>query len=58
MSILITGANGLLGQKLVVLLKEKGEDFLATGRGASRIPLEGIRYQSMYITDAEETLKS
>ncbi|CAD5276566.1 MULTISPECIES: SDR family oxidoreductase [unclassified Imperialibacter] len=57
MSILITGANGLLGQKLVVLLREKGEDFLATGRGASRIPLEGIRYQSMDITDAEETLK-
>tara|TARA_R110000744_G_scaffold126081_1_gene232341 strand:- start:50 stop:943 length:894 start_codon:yes stop_codon:yes gene_type:complete len=57
MSILITGANGLLGQKLVVLLKEKGEDFLATGRGASRIPLEGIRYQSMDITNAAETLK-
>ncbi|MEQ8687804.1 MAG: SDR family oxidoreductase [Imperialibacter sp.] len=57
MSILITGANGLLGQKLVVLLREKGEDFLATGRGASRIPLEGIRYQSMDITNAAETLK-
>ncbi|MEQ9374484.1 MAG: SDR family oxidoreductase [Imperialibacter sp.] len=57
MSILITGANGLLGQKLVVLLKEKGEDFLATGRGASRIPLEGVRYQSMDITNAAETLK-
>jgi dTDP-4-dehydrorhamnose reductase len=57
MSILITGANGLLGQKLVVLLKEKGEDFLATGRGASRIPLEGIRYQSMDITNAAETLE-
>jgi dTDP-4-dehydrorhamnose reductase len=57
MSILITGANGLLGQKLVVLLKEKGEDFLATGRGASRIPLEGVRYQPMDITNAAETLK-
>ncbi|WP_416867472.1 MAG: SDR family oxidoreductase [Imperialibacter sp.] len=57
MSILITGANGLLGQKLVVVLKEKGEDFLATGRGGSRIPLEGIRYQSMDITNAAETLK-
>ncbi|WP_339811497.1 SDR family oxidoreductase [uncultured Imperialibacter sp.] len=57
MSILITGANGLLGQKLVVLLREKGEDFLATGRGASRIPLEGIRYQSMDITNAAETFK-
>jgi dTDP-4-dehydrorhamnose reductase len=57
MSILITGANGLLGQKLVVLLREKGEDFIATGRGACRIPLEGVRYRSMDITDPEQTME-
>lgn len=57
MSILITGANGLLGQKLVLLLKEKGEDFLATGRGSCRIPLDGIRYQQMDITSAENVLE-
>ena len=57
MSILITGANGLLGQKLVLLLKEKGEDFLATGRGSCRIPLDGIRYQQMDITNAENVLE-
>lgn len=56
MSVLITGANGLLGQKLVLLLKEKGEDFLATGRGANRMPLRNIRYQSMDITNPEEAM--
>lgn len=57
MSILITGANGLLGQKLVLLLKEKGEDFLATGRGSCRIPLDGIRYQQMDITNADNVME-
>ncbi len=57
MSVLITGANGLLGQKLVQLLLEKGVDFVATGRGACRIPLTNIRYRQMDITSAGETLK-
>ena len=45
-----------MGQKLVLLLKEKGESFLATSRGANRMPLEDIRYQSMDITNPEETM--
>ena len=45
-----------MGQKLVLLLKEKGEDFLATSRGVNRMPLDDIRYQSMDITNAEETM--
>ena len=36
MKILITGANGLLGQKLVDLFNEKGIDYLATARGNNR----------------------
>ncbi|MEP7142151.1 MAG: SDR family oxidoreductase [Ferruginibacter sp.] len=39
MKILITGANGLLGQHLVKLLTEAtGHDIIATGRSVSRIP--------------------
>ena len=34
--ILITGSNGLLGQKLVFLCKQRGIDFLATSKGENR----------------------
>jgi len=38
MKILITGANGLLGQKLISLLQQKsGVEIIATGRGENRI---------------------
>lgn len=57
MSILVTGANGLLGQKLVQLLLTKKEPFTATGRGDCRIPLEGIRYRPLDITSPGEVLR-
>ncbi|MFM7636822.1 MAG: SDR family oxidoreductase [Crocinitomicaceae bacterium] len=38
MKILITGSNGLLGQKLVTYLHKKGNDFLATSKGKNRNP--------------------
>lgn len=45
MKILITGANGLLGQKLVKLLIEKGEDqIVATARGGDRLPFDKSAY--------------
>lgn len=48
MKILITGANGLLGQKLVKqLLNDKDIELLATSRGESRILLKEVAYQSM-----------
>ncbi|MFC3415714.1 SDR family oxidoreductase [Algoriphagus hitonicola] len=48
--ILITGANGLLGQKLVQKLVEEGEfEVLATGRGPCRLPGEGFKYVSLDI---------
>lgn len=53
-TILITGANGLLGQKLVERLIEKGTfRILATGRGKSRLPKEwqGYDYVEMDITN-------
>ncbi len=54
MKILITGANGLLGQKLVKLILDKNQDELvATARGANRLPYDASLYTyiSLDITD-------
>lgn len=54
--ILITGSNGLLGQKLVeLLLKQPHVQCIATARGVNRLPFtEGYAYYSMDITDREQ----
>ncbi|HCQ29893.1 MAG TPA: dTDP-4-dehydrorhamnose reductase [Flavobacteriales bacterium] len=54
--ILITGSNGLLGQKLVHLLKNRpGIKLLATSKGENRISdTSGYQYQSLDITNKEE----
>lgn len=51
--ILVTGANGLLGQKLVELILNKGEfELIATSRGKLRIPNRDlITYAEMDVTD-------
>ena len=56
MKILLTGANGLLGQKLVELITKKGEhELIATARGANRLPIqEGYTYHSLDITNKKE----
>lgn len=56
MKILLTGANGLLGQKLVELIVKEGEhELIATARGANRLPIqEGYTYQSLDITNKED----
>lgn len=55
MKLLLTGANGLLGQKLVALLqKEKEIELLATSRGAARFPNQNIPYQSLDIENRQE----
>lgn len=55
MIILITGANGLLGQHLVkMLLETTAHNIIATGRGESRLPFETnsrFNYFSLNITD-------
>lgn len=56
MKILITGSNGLLGQKLVQLLQQKeGVQLLATSMGENRISnKEGYQYQPLNITNQNE----
>ncbi|KQS24848.1 SDR family oxidoreductase [Dyadobacter sp. Leaf189] len=51
--ILITGSNGLLGQKLVELLVQQSDiEAIATAKGANRLPFqEGYQYLEMDITD-------
>lgn len=43
--ILITGANGFLGYYLTKLLWETGYTVIASGRGESRLPFHGDRYE-------------
>ncbi len=54
--ILLTGANGLLGQKLVGLITQKPDVALtATARGDNRLPYaDGYTYRSMDITDRQQ----
>ena len=57
--LLITGANGLLGQKLIAQLE--GDPYLnvlATSRGENRLPSSGIAYQSMDIENRQEVAET
>lgn len=58
MRILITGSNGLLGQKLVAALRNDPEvELIATSRGGDRSPDPlGDRYRSMDITAQDEVV--
>lgn len=58
--ILITGSNGLLGQKLVHMISSQADkfDLLATSKGENRISSqENYRYQALDITNNEEVEK-
>ena len=54
--ILITGSNGLLGQKLVyALVKRKDVQVIATALGPNRLlKQEGYTYESLDITNKEQ----
>ncbi|HNQ12360.1 MAG TPA: SDR family oxidoreductase [Bacteroidia bacterium] len=56
MKILITGSNGLLGQKLIyTIVKNKSFEVIATAVGANRTTLkEGYRYEEMDVSDAKQ----
>ncbi len=51
--ILVTGSNGLLGQKLVyALLKDKNVQLIATSKGDNRLlNKSGYIYESLDITE-------
>jgi len=55
-TILVTGSNGLLGQKLVKLITDKNEyQLIATAKGENRLPAdENYIYHSLDITNKEE----
>jgi dTDP-4-dehydrorhamnose reductase len=56
--ILITGSNGLLGQKLVTLFLDKKIPFLATSKGENRNPdCPQENYQNLDVTNPEEIEK-
>lgn len=60
MKILITGANGLLGQKLIsALSNDNSIELLATSRGECRLSglPDHIKYQSLEITNQQEVAK-
>lgn len=58
MKILITGSNGLLGQKLVhALYHDQEVELIATARGENRLKkVTGFHYVSLDITDADAVL--
>ncbi|GAB2613142.1 SDR family oxidoreductase [Belliella aquatica] len=59
-SILITGANGLLGQKLVQQILDEGQfEVIPTGIGESRLPtsLKAAKWISLDITDRDDVLQ-
>ena len=52
MKILVTGSNGLLGQKLVSLLQNENHHYLiATARGKSALPINRGEYHSLDTTN-------
>jgi dTDP-4-dehydrorhamnose reductase len=58
MKVLITGANGLLGQHLTKLLLHRNYQVVATSRGESRLPFQpsgNFTYHEMDIANAMET---
>lgn len=59
MKVLVTGANGLLGQELVDLLASKNYQVVATSKGPSRIRSNSdkIIYEDLDITDGLATYK-
>lgn len=60
MRILITGSNGLLGQKLIKLMAAtQGVEVIATARNANRLPIDYADYQfePLDITKREEVME-
>jgi dTDP-4-dehydrorhamnose reductase len=57
LKILITGSNGLLGQKIIDLHTEFRVELIATSAGPDRDPRKGYVYSSLDITDRAEVFQ-
>jgi dTDP-4-dehydrorhamnose reductase len=57
MKVLVTGANGLLGQHLVKQLIDQQYQVVATGRGASRLPFAESSTYTYYDVDITNALQ-
>lgn len=58
MRILVTGSNGLLGQKLTNLLQTIPDvDLIATGRSASAIPITRGKFTLLDVTDRSKVME-
>jgi dTDP-4-dehydrorhamnose reductase len=57
MRILVTGANGLLGQKLVELILIKDDALIATAKSKLLLPLPKGEYRSLDITNRNQVLE-
>ncbi len=51
MRVVVTGANGLVGSRLVSTLVQQGHEVLACGRGPSRLSGQGFTYASLELGD-------
>jgi dTDP-4-dehydrorhamnose reductase len=51
MKILVTGANGFLGQHLTLFLEDNKIDVAACGRGECRIPVSSVPFHSIDLTN-------
>ena len=61
MKVLVTGANGLLGQELINLLLKKDLEVIATSKGPSRLDIpvgERLLYKDLDITDGLSSHKT
>ncbi|MEJ7768442.1 MAG: SDR family oxidoreductase [Chitinophagaceae bacterium] len=56
MKVLVTGANGLLGQNLVGSLVTNGVNVVATGRGSMRLPVKPFGHFKYYEADVVDDL--
>lgn len=59
MRVLITGANGLVGSRLVRLMASRGHQVLGLGRGPHRaIAPSGVAYLSVDLADAKQVVQA
>jgi dTDP-4-dehydrorhamnose reductase len=55
--ILVTGANGFLGQHLCLYLNAKGYEIIATGRGVCRIPNANMLYEPCDLINEDDVTR-